>query len=161
VTVSIDPDEGPALAAQKQAAYHQLLGRDDVRWSFLTGSQDAIHQLADSVGFRYRYDPDSDTFAHVPAIFFLSPDGKLSRYLYGLVYTATDLKFALMDASQGVIGSTVDRIIQICFHFVNGTYAPFAFGVMRLGGILIAVCLGVFLLVHWRRERHRRAETTT
>ena len=93
--------------------------------------------------------------------FFLSPEGKVTRYLYGIQYASQDLKFALIDASEGTVGSTIDHILLSCFYFVDGDYAPYAVGFMRLGGLVVATALAFFLAVFWRREfRRRRTEAT-
>jgi protein SCO1/2 len=159
VTVSIDHRESPKLAAEKRAAHLRVLGRgESVDWSFLVGDERTVRRLAESVGFGYRYDKDTDQFAHPAAIMFLSPAGKVSRYLYGIEYAPRDLKFALIEAAEGRVGSVADRLILSCFHYdsSSGRYGPFAFGIMRLGGVLTLVLLGGFLALHWRREVRRR-----
>jgi protein SCO1/2 len=155
VTVSIDPTDSAEVAEGKRASYLEELGRGDVDWTFLTGEEPQIRALAASVGFGYRYIEEEDQYAHAPAVFFLSPDGKVARYLYGLEYPARDLKFAIMEAAEGRVGSPVDKIILSCFHYDAslGAYGPFAFGIMRLGGSLTIVLLGAFLGIYWRRER--------
>lgn len=160
VTISIDDRETPDLARGKRATHLQMLGRGDVDWAFLVGDKDAIRAVADSVGFGYRYDPDGDQWAHPAVATFLSPDGTITRYLYGLEYPSRDLKFALMEASQGRVGSTVDKLILSCFHYdaANGSYAPFAFGIMRLGAIATVVALGGLLLLLWRHDVRKRRD---
>jgi protein SCO1/2 len=161
VTVSIDHRERPPLAAGKRRSYLEQLGRgQQVDWSFLVGAKDQIRALARSVGFGYRYDPEQDQWAHPAAAIFLSPDGKIVRYLYGLEYRSRDLKFAIMEAAEGKVGSVVDRVILSCFHYdaTAGRYGPFAFGIMRLGGVITLLLLGGLLAVLWRRERRRRRD---
>jgi protein SCO1 len=154
VTVSIDHREEPTLAREKRASYLRSLGRGEVDWSFLTGSSENIRRLTDSVGFHYRYDADQDQYAHPATIIFLSPEGKVSRYLYGLEYASRDLKLALLEASEGRVGSTVDRLILSCFHYdaTAGRYGPFALGIMRLGGVATLIILAIFLVVLFRRD---------
>ena len=155
VTVSIDPKEDAALAASKKDAYLKSLDKgDDVEWHFLTGEQDAITSLADTVGFRYSYDEKSGQFAHPAVIAFISPEGKVARYVYGVRYTAMDLKFALMEAAAGRVGSPAERLILSCFRYDEsvGKYTPFAFGIMRLGGVVTMAFLGLAGIVLWRRE---------
>ncbi len=159
VTVSIDHRESSKLASEKRAAHLRALGRGAaVDWSFLVGDERSVRRLADQVGFGYRYDRESDQFAHPAAIMFLSPLGKVSRYLYGIEYRPRDLKFALIEAAEGRVGSVADRLILSCFHYdsSSGRYGPFAFGIMRLSGAATLVLLGGFLAVHWRREVRRR-----
>src|SRR5271156_5526497 len=107
VTVSIDPTERPVLAEAKQALYTGLYGRPDAAegWHFLTGDEQQIRQLANALGFRYAYDPDSKQFAHASAIMLLTPEGKISRYLYGIQFPSRDLRLGLVEASAGKIGT--------------------------------------------------------
>jgi protein SCO1/2 len=164
VTVSIDPRESWELARDKRASYLKSLDRGEVDWSYLVGEEPQIQQLARTVGFSYRYDEEQDQYAHGAAIFFLSPEGKVSRYLYGIDYPSQSLKFALMEAADGRIGSTVDKVLLSCFHYDSslGAYGPFAFGIMRLGGIVTAIALFGWLSFMWARDRYRqRAEDGT
>jgi protein SCO1/2 len=158
VTVSIDHREKHTLGRKKRASHIKSLGRGEVDWSFLVGSKEQVKKLADSVGFGYRYDPEQDQWAHPAVVTFISPEGKISRYLYGLEYTSRDLQFAIMEAAEGRVGSTVDKLILSCFHYdaTLGRYGPFAFGIMRLGGAVTLVLLGLFLARLWRRERRQR-----
>lgn len=159
VTISMDPDEGPELAAAKRKSYLEQLGMGpDVDWNFLVGAKTSIDAVAGAVGFEYQYDEKSGQYAHPAALFFLSPDGKVSRYLYGIEYPARDLRFAIVESSEGHIGSPIDKLILSCFHYDStlGSYGPFAFGMMRIGGALGVVILGGFLALMWRREWQRR-----
>lgn len=158
VTVSIDHREKPSLARGKRKSYLDQLKRGDVDWSFLVGQEGEIRKLARSVGFGYRYDEDQDQWAHPAAAIFISPQGKIVRYIYGLEFSAQDLKFAIMEAAEGRVGSTVDRLILSCFHYdaTLGRYGPFAFGIMRLGGGATVLIFGAFLAIFWRRERRKR-----
>jgi protein SCO1/2 len=154
VTVSIDPTESSELASQKRESYLSSLDKGEAEWHFLTGSQEAITSLADTVGFRYSYDADSGQYAHPAVIAFLSPEGAIARYIYGVVYAPMDIKFALMEAAAGRVGSPAEKLILSCFQYDEtlGKYTPFAFGVMRLGGVVTMVVLGFFGIVLWRRE---------
>lgn len=158
VTVSIDHREKPELARSKRRSQLKALDRGDVDWSFLVGDERQVRRITGSVGFGYRYDPEQDQWAHPAVLVFLSPGGKIVRYIYGLEFRARDLKFAIMEAGEGRIGSTVDRLILSCFHYdaTVGRYGPFAFGIMRLGGVATVLLLGIFLALMWRRERSRR-----
>lgn len=158
LTISIDPEESSELAGLTHASYMGLAEREDLDWHFMVGDQASITSVAESVGFQYGYDEDTDQFAHLTALFFISPDGQISQYLYGIDYPARDVKFALMEASMGTIGSVFDKVVLSCFHYVNGSYTPFAFGVMRVGGAISVVLLGGFLAMLWRRESARRPE---
>lgn len=163
VTVSIDPREKPDLAAGKRATHLQALGRGDaVDWQFLTGDALSIRLLAAQLGIGYAYDPEQDQYAHPGVVAFISPTGKIARYVYGLSVEPQDLKFGLLEAAEGRVGSTLDRFILSCFHYDAslGRYGLFAFGLLRLAGAGTVLLLGTALLIYWRRERrtHRREE---
>lgn len=156
VTVSIDPREGPEVASGKRANYVAEYDRgDDVQWDFLTGEPEQIKALADQVGVGFEYDPATDQFAHPAVLTFLSGDGTVSRYLYGVSYPARDLRFAFIEASEGRVGSPVDKIILSCFRYdgTEGEYAPAALGVMRIAGALSLFGLGSLTLLMFRREK--------
>lgn len=161
VTVSIDPRETPELAAQKRASHLAALNRGDaVDWAFLTGDALNIRLLAAQIGMSYTYDPEQDQYAHPAVLTFVSPEGKVARYVYGLTYATNDLKFALMEASEGRVGTTLDRLILSCFHYDAslGRYGPFAFGLMRIAGFATVLLIGTALLLFWRRERRATAQ---
>lgn len=160
VTVSIDPRNNAQLAHEKRESYLKSLGMGDVDWTFLVGTKANIDRLASQVGFEYKYDPVEDQYAHGIAAYFVSPTGVLSRYLYGLEYSPRNLKFALIDASSGKIGSSVDKFILSCFHYdeTRGKYGPTALKVMRVGGVFTMTILGAGLLVLWRRDKKHRRE---
>ncbi len=155
VTVSIDTRNSPELAMTKQDNYLKSLARPGAEWKFLVGEQKSIDALAQSVGFQYRYDKETDQFAHTAAVFFLSPDFKVSRYLYGLQYSPRDLKFALVESSKGRLGSSIERLILRCFHFdeMAGKYTPIAMNSMRVAGVLFCICLLIMVVVLSRREK--------
>jgi protein SCO1 len=149
VTISIDPRETPDLAAKKKGAYIQEYGRPSAPagWHFLTGSETEIKGLAQEVGFKYTYDKDQKEFAHAAALFVLTPEGKLSRYLYGIEFNPRDLRLALLEAGQGKIGSLVDRFLMFCYHYdpKGRKYALMAINLMKLGGAVAVAGLAVLL----------------
>lgn len=166
VTVSIDPKETPELARVKKQNYMNDYGRAGAApgWAFLTGRQENIAALADTVGFKYRYDKATDQYAHAAAVFVCMPDGRVARYLYGVLYDPQTLRLSLVEASEGKTATTMDRILLWCFHYdaTKGKYAPAAMRIMQAGGSLTAIVLGVVLAGLWRREtRRRRAATST
>jgi protein SCO1/2 len=166
VTVSIDPREGPELAAQKRSTHLQALGVDpesDYDWNFLTGDALQIRMLAASLGIGYAYDAEQDQYAHPAVLMFASPEGKVARYLYGLEYQAGDVRFALMEAAEGRVGSPVEKLILSCFHYDAslGEYGPFAMGIMRLGGVAMILIVGIPMGLVWRHERRRRLGTSS
>ena len=158
VTVSIDPTDQPTLAEAKQAVYVGMYNRPGAAqgWHFLTGQDSQIKQLAAAVGFRYAYDPDSKQYAHASVIMLLTPDGKLSRYFYGVNYPARDMRLGLVDASSGKIGSPVDEVLLFCYHYDphTGKYGLLISRVVQLGGLLMVLIGGVFLILLFRGEHY-------
>ena len=158
VTLSIDPTEQPALAGAKQELYTGLYGRAGAAqgWHFLTGAEPQIKALAHSAGFRYAYDPDSKQFAHASVIMLLTPEGKISRYFYGITYPSRDLRLGLVDASEGKIGTPVDAILLFCYHYDPGTgkYGLIISRVIQIAGGLTILILGGLIFVLGRREHY-------
>ncbi|HEV3146324.1 MAG TPA: SCO family protein [Gemmataceae bacterium] len=165
VVVSFDAREIPDLAAEKKQSYLQSYGRPETAagWHFLTGEQAAIDSLAQAVGFRYSYDPQTDKFAHASGIVVLTPQGRIARYFYGIHYSPRDLRLALVEASENKIASPVDHVLLFCFHYdpKAGKYSASALGAVRLGGILTIVSIGMFMLVAWRRNRTKARHALT
>jgi protein SCO1/2 len=167
VTVSLDPSEAPAHAHKTKSRYLRQYGRPEAGsgWHFLTGSEQNIRALANAIGFRYGYNEKRAEYVHPAAITLATPRGKIARYLYGLEYPDKTLRLGLVEASEGKVGSTVDRLILYCFHYDSseGRYAPVARNIMRLGGAITVVLLGSMLFVFWRAElrRKRSAEGKT
>jgi len=162
VAVSFDARETPEIAAAKKAAYLERYGRpgSEAGWHFLTGDQPAIDRLTEAVGFRYHYDAQQDQFAHASGVVVLTPGGKISRYFYGIRYEPRDLRLALVEASQNKIGSVVDQLLLLCYHYdpARGRYAATVVNLVRLGGVLTVLALGGFLVLAWRYERRRAAK---
>jgi protein SCO1 len=159
VTVSFDPREGPELASEKKKHYVRSYRREGAAegWHFLTGDQQAIDRLTQAVGFRYHYDPQSDQFAHASGIVVATPDGRLARYLYGIEYSPHDLRLGLVESSAGRIGSPVDQVLLLCYHYdpLTGKYGLAIAGALRIAGTLTVLALGGFLIVMIRRELKR------
>jgi len=160
VTVSINPLETPALATEKKQNYMKRYERPSAAagWHFLTGSEPEIRQLASTLGFGYTYDKNSGEFAHAAAIFFSTPDGRVARYLYGIEYPPRRLRLALVEASAGDIGSSLDQLILYCYHYDPSSrrYSPVAMNIMRLGGVATVLVLGLTIGGYWVREARRR-----
>lgn len=161
VTVSIDPQEMFDLAQAKKKWYLEQYGREEAAagWHFLTDYQGNAKRLADQVGFNYKWDAKTEQWAHAAAVMVLTPDGRVSRYLYGLTYRDRDMRLALTEASEGRLGTMGDKLLLYCFHYdpAAKSYVPFARNIMRAGGALTVLVLGTFLSVLWRRERRRTA----
>jgi protein SCO1 len=164
VAISINPRETWDLAAAKKANYLHDLGKPGAEngWAFLVGDSTHSKALADALGWGYYYDKSTGEYVHTAATFVLTPDGRISRYLYGLTYPVKDVKLALLEASEGRIGSTFDRLILYCYHYDPDAkgYVLFAMNVMKLGGVAVVVLLGLLLAVLWHRERGRRREAS-
>jgi protein SCO1/2 len=158
VTVSIDPTESHVLAKVKQEMYVGMYGRPGAAegWHFLTGDEPQIKQLADAVGFRYAYDPDTKQFAHASAIMLLTPEGRVSRYFYGIQYPSRDLRLGLVEASAGKIGSPVDQVLLFCYHYdpATGKYGLLISHVIQAGGALTVLILGIAILILFRGEHY-------
>jgi len=155
VTISIDPSETFALAAAKKQAYLAAYDKPAPGWRFLTDHEGNVKKLAAQLGFRYRYDPRQQQYVHNAVIFILTPDGRVSRYLYGIQFKVRDLRLALVEASEGKFKATVDQLLLFCFHYdpQARSYVPFATNFMRGGGVLVVLILGFSLARLWRRER--------
>ncbi len=161
ISLSIDEREQPELAQKKRKAYLEALGakpEQEKFWSFHVAKSDESKKLADAVGFNFYFDKRNDQFAHGAGFFVLSPTGVLSRTLFGIKFSPSDIKLALNEAADGKIGSFLERVILSCFHYNPDShrYGVYILGVMRLGGILTVLLLGMFLLVYFRAERIRR-----
>jgi protein SCO1 len=164
VTVSIDPTEKPVLAETKQELYTGMYGRPGAAqgWHFLTGDEPQIKRLADAVGFRYAYDPDSRQYAHAAAIMLLTPNGRISRYFYGVTYPERDLRLGLIDASSGKIGSPIDAVLLYCYHYDphTGKYGLLISHIIQLSGVLTVVLGGIGLFILFRGEHYVRWDKT-
>jgi len=161
IAVSIDPDEGQGLAAKKRAAVLKASGESEsaAGWHFLTGGEDQIRPVADAVGFRYVYDPDIDQYAHASGIVIVTPDGQVSRYLFGVRFPERDLRLGLVESSGGSIGSPVDQLLLLCYHYdpATGKYGLLITNLLRAGGAFTVAGLAGFVLLSRRRDR-RAAE---
>jgi protein SCO1/2 len=157
VTFSFDHTEGPDLAAAKKRRYIEQFGVPGAEngWHFLTGDSLSIARITESIGFGFRWSDESQEFLHTASIAFISPTGRISRYLYGAQFSELDLRNALFDAADGKIGTVVDRIILYCYTYDpdSRSYVPYAVNIMKLGGLLTLVILGSFLGILWYRER--------
>ncbi len=164
VTVSIDPREGADLAAMKQQNYLKHLNRGSAdSWAFLVGEESQSRALAAALGFNYYYDEKSQEYAHAAATFVLGEDGTISRYLYGIAYKERDLRFALVEASRGRVGTTLDKILLTCYRYDPDArgYVLFARNLMRLGGAVMVLLVIFFLAIFWGRERRRQQHGST
>lgn len=161
VDLSIDPAESPALAAAKKQTYLKRYGRHGAAegWHFLTGEEQSIRQLADEVGFRYAYDPAIDQYAHPSGFVLLTPDGTVSHYFFGVDFSPDEVAAALREAEANEVGSPVEQLILLCFHYapLRGKYGNLILTVLRLSGIATLLAMGVVAVVIARRRHRARA----
>jgi protein SCO1 len=162
ITVSFDSKEKSELAAAKKQEYTVRYGRDSAKrgWHFLTGDETNIRALADAAGFRFKWDPVSNQWAHSSGIMVLTPEGRLSRYFYGVEYSARDLRLGLVDSSAGKVGSKVDQFLLFCFHYDvrQGKYSLLIMNVIRAAGVATLATLAAFWFVMARRERRKKKD---
>ena len=165
VTVSFDPRETSALAAAKKKMYvdylpEKMRANASSGWHFLTGDQANIAQLTDAVGFRYHYDEATKQFAHASAIMLTTPQGKLSRYFYGIEYAPRDLRLGLIESSQNKIGSPAEQLLLYCYHYdpATGKYGLAIMRVMRIAGVLtiLGIISGILAMTLIGKARNPR-----
>jgi len=157
LTVSFNPKETPTLAAAKKQEYVKRYGRPDAAagWHFLTGPADSINALTKAVGFQYQYDESRNQYAHATAIMVLTPEGRISRYFYGVDFPPKDLRMGLVEASQGKIGNAVDQVLLYCYHYdpAAGKYGAVVNNMLKIGGVLTIFLLGGMILIFLRLEK--------
>jgi protein SCO1/2 len=165
VIVSIDPGETPEIAETKRRASMMSYGRStsDEGWNFLVGEEESIQKLADAVGFQYTYDANIDEYVHPSGIIILTPQGRVSKYIYGIDYPARDLRLALVEAAKSKIGSPVDQFLLMCYHYdpAEGQYSLFITNIIRMLGAATVVVLGLVLFIFLRRERRKNASASS
>jgi len=156
VTVSIDPREGPELAAAKKQTFMERLDRPGAEkgWHFLVGDKPQIDALANAIGWEYQYDPKTDQFAHAAGIVLVTPKGKIAQYYYGVEYSARDMRLGMVEASQNKIGTLADQVLLYCYHYDprTGKYGAIITNIIRLSGVATVVILGGFLVIMFRRD---------
>lgn len=160
VTVSFEPKDTPALAKAKRDVYVGQYGRPGAvdHWHFLTGDQHSIDALTNVAGFHYAYDSSIRQYAHAAAILVLTPDGRIDRYFYGVIYPARDLRLGLVEASEGKIGTVTDHALLYCYQYdpMTGKYGVVVMNVLRAAGGLTVLILGIFMALMFLRERKRQ-----
>ncbi len=161
VAVSFDPRETPEQARGRRELFLERYGRSEAASAahFLTGSDEAVAALMDSIGFRYSFDPETGEFAHAATIVVLTPEGKVSRYYPGVEYPPRDLRLALVEASDEQIGGVVDQVLLYCFKYdpTTGRYTAATMNIIRAGGVITLALMAGFVILSLRRERRRAA----
>lgn len=156
ISFSIDPDETTLHADSTKSIIMDDLDRPGTAdgWHFLTGNEESVKALANAVGFNYSYDEDTDEYMHMASIMLISPEGVITRYLYGLNMREFDLRNALYEAADGQIGSTIEKALLYCYTYdpSSQSYVPVAINIMKLGGLATMLILGIFLTILWRRS---------
>lgn len=157
MTVSFDPRETPEMAAAKKKDYVGRYGRANAAagWHFLTGEAESINVLTKAVGFQYQYDAKTNQYAHATAIMVLTPQGRISRYFYGVDFPPKDLRMGLVEASQAKIGNAVDAVLLYCYHYnpETGKYGAMVANILRLAAVVTILLLGGLLFILWRLDR--------
>jgi protein SCO1/2 len=165
VTVSFDPRETPEMATAKKKDYVGRYGRPSAAagWHFLTGQPDSINALTKAVGFQYQYDAKTNQYAHATAIMVLTPQGRISRYFYGVDFPPKDLRMGLVEASQGKIGNAVDAVLLYCYHYdpETGKYGAMVANILRLAAAATILIMGGFLFILWRLDLSVTRKTAT
>jgi protein SCO1/2 len=159
VAVSFDPKDTPEIAAGKKESYMRRYARPGTAngWHLLSGDEANIKALMDAIGYHYRYDPATDQFAHASGVMVVTPEGRLSRYFYGIEYAPRDVRLGLVEASQNKIGNPVDQLLLFCFHYdpATGKYGAVAMNIVRAAGAGFVLICGGFLAIVLRRDFRR------
>lgn len=162
VSVSVDPLETPQRAKASEKRFNGELPEESTpdAWRFLVGPQASIDSLTKAIGFIYFYDEKNDQYAHPALLTLLTPQGRISRYLYGIEFNPRDVKLGLLEAGRGTIGDPVDKLLLYCFHYDpdSESYVVFAGNVMRVGGAVTLTLLALLLGILWWRDRVRHAK---
>ncbi|REJ79402.1 MAG: SCO family protein [Acidobacteria bacterium] len=165
VAISFDARENRKadLAKNKKKSYLERYNREGTAdgWHFLTGEQAEIDKVTEAVGFNYTFDERTNQFAHAGGIMVATPEGKLSRYLYGIDYSPNDLKFSIMESSENRIGNPAEQLYLYCFHYdpSTGKYGFAILSILRLFAVATLLGLGTMFFVFWRRGKAKKAES--
>lgn len=164
ITFSINPDEDYKLAASVKDSIMEKFNRKGAAegWHFLTGNQEAIVKLTEAIGFKYKRLDKKGQFAHSAAVMFLSPQGTLTRYLYGINYKEFDIRNGLYEAADGEVGSTIEQVVLYCYVYDAGSnsYVPVAWRIMQIGGFITVAVLGLFLGFMWFGSKFKNNKKT-
>ncbi|MCC6590741.1 MAG: SCO family protein [Bryobacterales bacterium] len=157
IAVSFDPADTPQGAEKKRFEFVERYNRPESErgWKFLTGDEANIKRLTDAAGYRFSRDPQTGQWAHASGLVVVTPDGKVSKYFYGVEYSARDLRFSLVEASQGKVGNAVDQVLLFCFHYdpTTGKYGILITKLLRTGAALTVLGLLAFWFLNRRGRR--------
>ena len=157
VAVSFNPKEGPGLAAQKKVSYMERYGRPQTAdgWHFLTGPEASIAQLTKAVGFKYAWDEQTSQYAHAAGVIVVTPQGRVSKYFFGVEYAPRDLRFGVMQAAEQRIGTPVDQLLLYCYHYdpTTGQYGLIVMRAVQIGGVVLMLAMAAFWIAMWRLDR--------
>lgn len=170
VSISIEPKETPKIALRKKLELSKKEDRPSVSsgpshstgpekgWHFLTGKNESIHPLAKELGFRYKWNANMSQWAHPSVAYIITPDGRISRYLHGIQFSPETVRLSLVEATDGKVGDIVDKAVLLCFQYdpSANSYAFFAYNLMRIGGALTVLIIGVFLIRFWRKQKNEQ-----
>lgn len=165
VAISFDAREyGKSdLAKSKKASYMERYGRPGTEygWHFLTGTQESIDKAASAAGFSYKWDEKSGQFAHAAGVMVTTPDGRLSRYYYGIDYSPKDIKFGVMESAESRVGNAAEQLLLYCYHYdpATGKYGLAILSVIRLGGVATVLGIGAMAFVFWRKNKRKTADS--
>ena len=161
LTISFNPTDTAKMAATKKQTSLQSYNRAgaEAGWHFLTGDEATLRQLTQAVGFRYRYDTERKEYAHASGIMVLTPEGRMSRYFYGVEYAPRDVRFGLIEAASGKIGSAVDQLLLLCYHYdpATGKYGMVITRSLQLAGAATVLGIGGFIFLSLRRDRRQKS----
>ena len=160
IAVSFDPAETPAVATKKMEEFQSRYRRGGLEkgMQLLTGSEANVRRLAKAAGFQYEWDSKTNQWAHSSGLMLLTPDGKISKYFYGVEFSARDLRFGMIEASQGRIGSPVDQVLLFCYHYdpTTGKYGATIMTVLRLAGaVTVALIIAFWILSYFQNKRRK------
>ena len=159
MAISFDARENdkPDLAKNKKAAYMERYGRPGAEkgWHFLTGTQASIDAVTKAAGFGFRWDEKSEQFAHAGGVMLVTPQGKMSRYFYGIDYSPRDLKLGVMESAENRVGNAADQMLLYCYHYdpATGKYGLAILSIIRIGAVLTLLGMGAMGFVFWRRGK--------
>lgn len=161
LAISFDARENDSsgLAKNKKASYMERYARPGTEkgWHFLTGTQEAVDRVTSAAGFSYKWDERSSQFAHAAGVMVVTPDGRMSRYFYGIDYAPKDVKFGIIESADSKVGSASEKLLLYCYHYdpATGKYGLAILRVLRAAGVLTLVGMGTMIFAFWRKNKKK------